>query len=372
MNFDEKTADVNNTLKCKNCAASLTFAPGTKSLVCQYCGTTNEITHAEEEFKEIEELDYFDYEHVNDAEKYTVQVLKCNSCGASTTYDGKTAASSCPFCTAPLVVAGGGQAASIIKPKSLIAFVIDQNKAIESFKKYAKNQWFAPDAFLKLTKSHDKVKGMYIPYWSFDADVHTQYIGQRGIDYVTTETYTTTENGKTVTRTRNVTRTNWWPVSGEVDNNFDDLMVTASSTLPVDVANNLDPWDSKGLVPYNDSYIAGFVAEMYNIELKAGFESGKNKMWPVIENTICRDIGGDHQRITRHQSNYSNVKFKHALLPIWISVVPYKEKKYYFLVNGQTGKVQGQQPYSAIKIILAVLLALLIIFGIYWATQAGK
>lgn len=371
MSFDDVTGEVNNTLKCKNCAAALTFAPGTKSLVCQYCGTTNEIEQPAGEFKEIEELDFFDYEHINDAEKYTVQVLKCNSCGASTSYDGNTAANSCPFCTAPLVVTGG-QSANIIKPKSLIPFAITQQAAVEKFKSYAKNQWFAPDAFLKLTKNHDKVKGMYIPYWSFDADVYTQYIGQRGIDYVTTETYTATENGKSVVRTRQVTRTNWWPVSGAVDNTFDDVMVTASSTLPASVANDLDPWDSKGLVPYNDSYIAGFAAEMYNIELKAGFEVSKTKMWPTIERTICNDIGGDHQRITRSQSNYSNVKFKHSLLPIWISVVPYKEKMYYFLVNGQTGKVQGQQPYSAIKIALAILLVLAIILGIYFATQAGK
>lgn len=367
--FDEKTAEVNTELKCKNCAAPLRFAPGTKSLTCEHCGAVNNIVDENTEFEPIEEFDFESFNTIDDSQKYTIQVLKCNACGASTSYNPTIASANCAFCASPLVVSAGGHAESVLKPKSLIPFVIDKNKAIESFKKYAGGQFFAPNDFQKITKNNNVMQGMYMPYWSYDADVHTQYIGQRGIDYQTTETYTTTENGRSVVKTRQVTRTHWYYVSGVVDNNFDDVMVIASHSLPAEQANALDPWDGSGLVPYNDSFLAGFKAEMYNINLKDGFEAAKGKMQPIINDTICRDIGGDHQRITRSLSEYSNVKFKHSLLPVWITSIKYKDKVYYFLVNGQSGKVQGQQPYSAIKIALAVLLVLVIIYGIYVLTQ---
>ncbi len=367
--LDEKTADINSEFKCKNCAAPLKFAPGTKSLTCEHCGTVNDIVDENTEFAPIEEFDFDSFNHVDDSQTYTVQVLKCNACGASTSYDANTASHNCAFCASPLVVAGGASSQNVIKPKSLIPFVVDKQKAIEAFKKYAGNQFFAPNDFQKITKNTNNIQGMYMPYWSYDADVYTQYLGQRGTDYRTTETYTTTENGRSVVKTRQVTRTHWRYVSGAVDNSFDDTLVIASHSLPKDIANALDPWDSAGLVPYNDSYLAGFVSEMYNINLKDGFEFAKAKMQPVIEQTIRYDIGGDHQRITRTLSQYSNVKFKHSLLPVWITACKYNNKVYYFLVNGQTGKVQGQQPYSWIKITLAVLLVLAIIYGIYYVSQ---
>jgi hypothetical protein len=162
-----------------------------------------------------------------------------------------------------------------------------------------------------------------------------------------------------------VQRTRWSYVSGRVENTFDDILVLASNSLPRKIAQRLEPWDLKNLVPYRDEYLSGFVAESYQVDLPQGFESAKQIMDGVIRQTICRDIGGDHQRIASVETQYENVTFKHTLLPVWISAYRYREQVFRFLVNARTGEVQGERPYSAWKItvlVLSILLAVLVIF----------
>jgi hypothetical protein len=91
------------------------------------------------------------------------------------------------------------------------------------------------------------------------------------------------------------------------------------------------------------------------VDLKQGLVIAKERMQPTIDNSIRRDIGGDEQRINAKSSAYSGVTFKHILLPIWISSYRYGAKIFRFLVNGQTGEIQGERPYSAVKIMLLVL-----------------
>jgi hypothetical protein len=126
----------------------------------------------------------------------------------------------------------------------------------------------------------------------------------------------------------------------------------------------LEPWNLSQLVPYNDKYLSGFRSESYQVDVTTGLKEGKDKMTPSIRATVRRDIGGDEQRVLTMNTSYSDITFKHILLPIWISSYRYKGKIYRFLINGQTGEVQGERPYSAIKIILAVLLVIAVIVGV--------
>jgi hypothetical protein len=117
----------------------------------------------------------------------------------------------------------------------------------------------------------------------------------------------------------------------------------------------LEPWDLAALEPYDDRYLSGFLSESYSVGLKQGFELAKGIMAGEIDRTIRRDIGGDEQRIHRKDSAYSDITFKHILLPIWTSAYRYKGKVYRFLINARTGEVQRERPWSWVKIGFAIL-----------------
>lgn len=360
--FTEKTHEVESKVKCKDCGALLKYHPGQMSLNCEYCGCHNEIT---EQLKPVaaEEIDFeaFLATATAAAPTMSVTVVKCGSCGASTTLKENVTADSCAFCGTALVVKSGS-ATNIIAPKYLLPFSIDAKKGLDQFKKWLKGLWFAPND-LKHAAQNDKLKGVYLPYWTYDTNTYSQYTGMRGDHYYVTETYTV--NGKT--QTRQVQKTRWTPASGYVNDIFDDVLVLASNSLPDKYANELEPWDLNNLAAFNEQFLSGFIAEQYQIDVKGGFEKAKKRMDPVIRKTVNRDIGGDVQQITTLNVQYNDVKFKHILLPIWLSAFKYNNKVYRFMVNGRTGEVQGERPYSFWKIFFAVVGGLAVIGGGIWA-----
>ncbi|MEO5643015.1 MAG: hypothetical protein ABIQ40_15220, partial [Bacteroidia bacterium] len=267
---------------------------------------------------------------------------------------------SCPFCGTALVVKGGGTSANTIRPSYLLPFKIDKKKGVEVFNKWIHGLWWAPND-LKAIAKNDKLKGLYIPYWTYDSNTYTNYNGQRGTHYYVTENYTTTENGKSVSRTRQVQKTSWIPVSGTVNDDFDDVLVNASKSLPEKLANELEPWDLHELKHFNEQFLTGFITEQYQVDVKTGFEKAKVQMEKIIRGTVNKHIGGDVQQISSMNTTYENVTFKHILLPIWLSAYRYSEKIYRFMINGRTGEVQGERPYSFWKIAGAVVGALAVI-----------
>lgn len=369
MAFEENTKTISNQLDCKECGALLKYAPGTMHLKCEYCGAANEIAEAAEPTV-IEEIDFekFLNENADGVEKQEVITVKCNNCGASSTLLPNITSDSCPFCSSPIVITGG-TANSIIKPKYLLPFKVEVKQAIEDFKKWIHGLWFAPNDLKKYAETTDKLNGMYIPYWTYDSETTSDYSGERGTNYTDTESYTAYENGKSVTRTRTVTRIRWTYTNGTVNNNFDDILVLASNSLPEKYTNGLEPWDLENLTAYNDKFLSGFRTESYQVDVKTGFEKSKVRTDAAIRVSICRDIGGDHQRISSVNTRYSNITFKHILLPVWLSAFRYKEKVFRFMINGRTGEVQGERPYSAIKIVLAILAVIAIGIGIYFGIQ---
>ncbi len=348
---------------CKQCGANLQYAPGTKTLTCPYCGAINEIPDAS---AKVEEEDFRAVLANQEAHEPVEEKLavKCNICGAETTFSPDTVADKCPFCGSAIIATA--QTRKSIKPRSLLPFYIKREQAVSSFREWLAGLWFAPSELANRADS-EAMKGVYLPAWTYDADAWSAYTGERGDDYWDTETYTTMENGRSVTRTRQVLKTRWWPVSGEVSNRFDDVLVVATRSLPGKYVDALEPWDLKSLLPYSDEYLSGFVAQSYQVDLRQGFEAAKGIMDGEIRESINRDIGGDHQRIFSVNTRYGKVTFKHILLPVWLSAYRYQERTFHFLVNARTGEVQGERPYSAIKIALAVLagiIAILIVFAI--------
>jgi DNA-directed RNA polymerase subunit RPC12/RpoP len=343
---------------CGQCGAKLDFAPGTSALKCPYCGFEMQIAQSE---AQIAELDYGSFleKAGQEKESHDLPRVKCDKCGAETTMPAATAAGICPFCGANMVFSGS--ASRLIRPEGLLPFKVSDKQALEDFRRWIRKLWFAPSILKQYAQSEGKLVGVYVPFWTYDSDTTTSYSGERGDYYYITETYTEDENGRSVTRTREVRHTRWTPASGTVYNKFDDILVLAGKSLPKKYADSLEPWDLANLVPYADDYLSGFRAESYQINLPQGFEAAKEKMAPIIQNTILQDIGGDEQQIHSAQTQYGNITFKHILLPVWLSAYRFREKIYRILINARTGEVQGERPFSAWKIACAVLIGLVLI-----------
>ncbi len=346
-------------LSCSNCSGTVTFKPGSSTVVCDYCGAEN---HIEVEATVVEEQDFHAILSQLDAseEHQDVQVVRCGSCGAETQFESHEAAGDCAFCGTNIVMEGGSSK-NVIKPKFLLPFKIEKKEGYRLFQEWVKKLWFAPSDLQKKAKTN-KLTGMYLPFWTYDTDTICQYTGQRGDDYWVTETYTYTVDGKTKTGTRQVRRTSWTSVSGTVYNSFDDVTVGASRSLKRKYMDALEPWDLENLVPFSENYLAGYVAECYQVGLEEGFGHAKDIMDGTIHQTICSDIGGDHQRVGTKNVQYNDITFKHILLPVWLSAFRYGEKTYNFMINARTGEVQGERPWSWIKI--AGLVVLIIAIGL--------
>jgi DNA-directed RNA polymerase subunit RPC12/RpoP len=343
---------------CAQCGAKVEFAPGTDALECPYCGHRTEIPASTDG---IVERDFGAglADLGRDAETEEVLSVSCGSCAALVEPPASAEAFPCPYCGSSIVTTARSQ--RLVKPQALLPFRISRGDATSRFRHWIRKLWFAPNALKKLARLQDRLQGLYAPYWTYDASTVSQYTGQRGDNYTTTRTVT--RNGKRVTET--VTKIRWRPAAGTVSRHFDDMLVVGSSSLPRDLAEELEPWDLDNLVSYADEYLPGFIAERYQIDLRQGWSRATERMDEVIRGDVRRDIGGDHQRIHTLSTTHDDVTYKHVLMPMWICSYRYKEKVYRFLVNARTGEVQGQRPWSWVKIGLTVLVVAAVAFAVY-------
>ncbi len=357
---------------CENCGADMRFAPGQTSLQCDYCGHIQEIPVAPASTREkaLGELDLSDglRDDLPGTAMEAPRTTPCPNCGALVEFRGAEHAKECPFCATPVVVGTGTNRK--IKPQALIPFVLDQRNAREAMTKWLGRLWFAPNGLVDYARKGRALAGIYVPYWTFDAATRSRYSGQRGDYYYETRTVTVVENGKSRRRQEQVRKTRWRRVSGWVSRFFDDVLVMASQSLPRRYTEALEPWDLDALRTYSPDFLAGFAAEGYTVALAEGHERAQQIMAQIIENDVRRDIGGDEQRVEQVDTDYTAETFKHILLPVWMAAYKYNGKTYRFVVNGQTGKVQGERPWSAWKIAFAVVLAAIVAgVGIYFGNR---
>ena len=206
-----------------------------------------------------------------------------------------------------------------------------------------------------------RADSVYLPYWTFDSYTSTDYTGQRGEDYQDTETYY--ENGEQ--KERSVTKTNWYSAAGNVNRQFDDVAVPATKSVLPKYLEKLN-WDFGGLVSYEPAYLSGHKAQTYQVSLEEGFERFKQIAESVIRSDVSQDIGGDKQQISSMDTNYSDITFKHLLVPVYASAYKFNNKVYQVVINGRTGEVQGERPYSWAKIaaLIAVILFVIILIAL--------
>ena len=359
----------NHRFPCAQCGADLRFAPGGGDLVCDHCGHTVVVSLPQAAHQPISELDFRRAVEARlpETEIEMIRISRCPNCGAEVEFDPAVHATECPFCATP-VVADTGENRQI-KPRGLAPFVLQETEARKAMAQWLGSLWFAPSGLVDYARKGRSMQGIYVPYWTFDAATASAYRGQRGtVYYDTKQVQVRDQHGRIHSETRQVQKIRWHPVSGHVSRNFDDVLVLASRSLPETHTAALMPWDLTQLEPYQPEFLAGFRAEGYTVTLEDGMIAARHQMDRMIERDVRFDIGGDRQKIDQIETSVSDVTFKHILLPVWTAAYKFRGRSYRFVVNGQTGKVQGERPWSVLKIAIAVVLLIaLIASGAYFA-----
>ncbi|OAN84280.1 primosomal protein N' (replication factor Y) - superfamily II helicase [Jannaschia sp. EhC01] len=350
---------------CSNCGSDMRYAPSEGKMICDHCGNEETIEVEDGPWGGGTELVENDFDaamrgEFAAAEMEETRVSACPSCGAQVQFDGAAHSQECPFCATPVVTDTGTH--RHIKPKGLIPFQLTEREAKKAMNDWLGKLWFAPNGLKDYARKESSLDGIYVPYWTYDADTKTSYRGQRGTAYYVT---VTGPDGKP----KQERRMRWSRKSGRVARFFDDILVLASKSLPKRYTDALAPWDLSALAEYKPEFLSGFRAEGYTIELDEGMNEARQIMDAQIKRDIRRDIGGDAQKIDHMDTHVSDVTFKHILLPVWIAAYKYRDKSFRFVVNAQTGKVQGERPYSWGKIALAVLGAILIAGAVFYGLE---
>jgi len=347
---------------CPACGGEAQWNPAKKALVCPFCGTTSpaqaDLTAAGQEA--IIEHDLVaalravpDDQRGWQATKISV---KCQSCQAISVFDPGRVGQRCDFCGSTALVPYE-EIKESFRPESLLPMKVSENQVRDSIRHWYGGRWFAPNALKKMALT-DTVKGLYIPYWTFDAQVHADWTAESGYYYYETETYRDAD-GKT--QTRQVQKVRWQPSSGSLDHFFDDELVPASRGVQPDMLRRIEPFPTKELTPYQAGFLSGWVVERYQIDLITAANEGREEMDAEMNRLCAAQVPGDTHRNLQVDSDYSGQTFKHILVPIWLLTYNYGAHHFQVVLNGYTGAIAGKYPKSWIKITLAVFFAIVTI-----------
>lgn len=334
---------------CDNCGAEMTFSPGHEKLHCQHCGHTQALPKEtdmviERSFNEgIQELDR------PRGLSLKAKSFHCTNCGADTVAEAEAINLVCPFCGSKKVNEEALDT-RVIRPSGILPFKVTREQARDKFKKWLKKGFFKPNKLAKFARL-EGMRSVYIPYWTYDAKTDSHWTAQAGYHYYVTETYTDSEGN---TQTRQVQRTRWVPVNGYYERLFDDVLVVASHGIKQQRSQKLEPFDIKEVVNFDSRYVLGHAAEVYQKDLKEGFDVAEKIMDSQIRSAIAKQVPGDTHRNLRINTRKSRITYKHLLLPVWVAGYQFGNKVYQFLVNGETGKATGSKPIAWWKVFLLI------------------
>ncbi len=323
--------------KCPCCGGGIAFDSSIQKMKCPYCGT---------EF-EMETLAGYDSELRNDqsddmrwetnagtqwqeGETGGLRAYVCNSCGGEIACDENTAATSCPFCGSPVVLTG--QFSGALKPDYVIPFQLDKKDAKEALIKHYEGKRLLPKVF-KNQNHIDEVKGVYVPFWLFDAeaDVNMRYRATRvrawsdsRYDYTETSFYAVRRGGTI---------------------GFERVPVDGSTKMPDDLMESVEPFDFSKAVDFRTAYLAGYLADKYDVDADQSVARANERIRRSTEEAFAATVNG-YTTVVREAGSIrlENGRVKYALLPVWLLSTTWNGQNYLFAMNGQTGKMVGNLP----------------------------
>lgn len=356
---------------CPSCGAEAIWNPDKSTLICKYCNT--EFPAASEEAvgdesgeeAEIQEYDLLDaLENIPESARgwqTKTTSVRCQSCNAISVFDASTIAKRCDFCGSAALVPYE-DVKEVFRPESLLPLKISEVQVRENIRTWFQGRWLAPSNLAERSRT-DTVRGVYLPCWTFDANAEADWSAQSGYYYYTTESYTDSQGKR---QTRRVRHTRWVPSSGHVSHFFDDELAPASKGVDANLLSKIEPFPTDELVPYNPRYLAGWVVERYQVDLKTAAKAAHESMTSQVHKMCERQVPGDTHAYLRVSIRWSHQTFKHILAPVWVLAYDYRGSTYQLVVNGYTGKVAGRHPYSFIKVLLLTIACIGFGFLIFW------
>jgi hypothetical protein len=343
---------------CPACGGESTWNPAKQRLVCPFCGT--ESPAKQDAAGAIVEHDLVgalrgigDDARGWQAEKRQV---KCRSCNAISVLDPSRQAQNCEFCGSAQLVPYA-EAKPAFRPESLLPFRVSDAEARDRIRAWYGKLWLAPSALAKKALT-DTVKGIYLPYWTFDARVDADWTAEAGHYYYTTETYE--QNGRV--QTRQVQHIRWEPAAGRLQHFFDDDLVCASVGVHPELLRGIEPFPTGELRPYDAGYVAGWIVERYQIDLVAAAQRARDAMDAKLQVLCAQQVPGDTFRNLIVHADYSAQTFKHILAPVWLLSYTFGARAFQCAMNGVNGTIRGEYPKSPWKVALLVLVVLLAVW----------
>ncbi len=365
----DRAATAHDKFHCPACGAEATWNPAKQALVCAFCGTAAPATLTEAAAAGgIVEHDLVtalrgipDEGRGWQAERTSV---RCQSCEAISVFDATKVGQRCEFCGSASLVPYD-QVKDSFRPESLLPLKISEVQVRDKIREWYGGRWFAPGT-LGTKAMTDTVHGVYLPYWTFDAQVQAHWQAESGYYYYETETYQDANGNQ---QTRQVQRIRWQYSAGDVAHFFDDDIVNASRGINPELLARIEPFPTRELVPYNAGYLAGWTVERYQIDLVQAAKRSREHMEGALRQMVVQSIPGDTYRNLGITANWSGQTFKHILAPVWLLTYEYHGRSYQVVINGFTGSIAGKHPISAWKVIFLILGILLVVGLLILVTQ---
>ncbi len=353
---------------CPACGAQATWDPASRKLVCSFCGTesayaVDRTTGGVEESDLSRALTDTPREEPGwDTARRSVQ---CQSCKAVMAFAADRVGQNCEFCGSPALVDYKAIQAPI-RPWGILPFIVAATKVRDDVRRWLRTRWLAPSS-LKRHAFVDRLKSLYIPYWTFDAQVVCPWQAQAGHYYYVNEPV---RDAKGRVQMRPVRKVRWTPASGIVEHVFDDELVPGTRGIAPGLLAGVEPFPTKDLVRYDTAFLSGHVVEQYQVVLTEAVKESKDAMTAKLEALCAAQIPGDTHRNLQISPSWSAETFKHVLVPVWLLTYIHRTKPYQVVVNGSTGSIAGRYPKSAWKIFLLVVAAAAIVTTVIVLSQS--
>ena len=366
----QPVAATSQTYICPKCGGKMNFDAASGMLNCPFCGHSMPVPTTTDAVKEHDLLRTLQ-DDSGKAHGYgtNVKAINCKSCGATVNVPPNVTSTQCPFCGSNQVIEQKPDP-KLIQPESVVPFGVDEATAHRKFRDWLGQGWFHPND-LKALGGGQKLRGVYLPFWTFDAHAESSWQAESGDYYYETEWVTVTRDGKQVREQRQVQKVRWYWTSGHHSGEYDDVLVYATRSINVKILQKIYPYDTQKLLTYKPDFLAGWSAEAYQIPLAEAWPLGRDILYSHERSACDSLVPGDTHRNLSVSTDLSQLTYKHVLLPVWVASYRYNNKTFQFMINGQTGKVQGEKPISAIKVAIAVIVALIVIgVVLYLISQA--